>query len=366
MPDLSVELSHRLHHPPAPPFALRASFHGRGRVAALFGPSGSGKTTILRCIAGLVKPDAGRIVAAGRVLFDSAAGVNVPIRDRRIGYVFQDHLLFPHLSVEANLRFGAGRRAGTNGAAAGVGGVSFEAVVDVLELGGLRRRRPATLSGGEQQRVALGRALLSQPDLLLMDEPLASLDETLRGRILDYLEKAAVDFGVPILFVSHSQAEVRRLADWVVTLDHGRMSAEGPPADVLSQPAALALRDGSGPVNVLRLDRVEAGANGTMGTVGGLRLFLPGRPAGAAPSRYAAFDPSDVTLAAEDVVGLSARNHLRGVVAVLTPLDDRVLVAVDVGPMLWAEVTRAAAAELRLAVGATVVCLVKTQSIRYL
>src|SRR5262249_31159025 len=160
----------------------------------------------LGCIAGFVRPVRGRVVVAGRTLFDSAGGIDLPARKRRVGYVFQEHLLFPHLSAEQNLRFAAPARHSSR----------FDAVVDVLELGGVLRRARAQLSGGRGQRGALGGAPRAERAVLLRDEPLASLDAALKERILDYLTAVTFEFRVPALFVSHSQAEVRRLARWVV------------------------------------------------------------------------------------------------------------------------------------------------------
>jgi molybdate transport system ATP-binding protein len=335
-------------------FELKAEFAGRERVTALFGPSGSGKTTILGCIAGLVAPDSGRIVLADRVLFDSAKRVNVPARSRRIGCVFQDHLLFPHLTVEENLRFGMPARAA----------VSFAAVVDVLELGGLLTFDPSRLSGGQKQRVALGRALLSGPELLLMDEPLASLDASLKVRILDYLEAVIKEFRIPTLFVSHSQAEVRRLAQWAVILDAGKVKAEGPPESVMGQPTALEFHNGLGPINLLRLDAVEPRNGELVGRSSDLEIRLPLSWKVERTPAFVEFEPREVMLAEPDVAGVSARNRFAGVVAKIVPFADRVFVAVDVGAMIWAEVTASAVAELQLSVGRPIVCLVKTQSLR--
>jgi molybdate transport system ATP-binding protein len=206
-------------------FELALRFQTGEGVTALFGPSGSGKTTTLDLIAGLLRPEAGGISLGDRVLVDRGAGVFLPPDQRGIGYVFQDHLLFPHLSVRANLLFGHGRRSSRP--------MKLERVVEVLEIGDLLSRRPMTLSGGQRQRVALGRALLRGPELLLMDEPLASLDEGLKGRILTYLARAVAEWRIPVLFVSHDQAHVRQVADRVVVIEAGKVIAEGPPAEAL-------------------------------------------------------------------------------------------------------------------------------------
>jgi molybdate transport system ATP-binding protein len=206
-------------------FLLEARFEAGDGVTALFGPSGSGKTSVLNLIAGVARPDSGVIRLDGRTLVDSTARVFLPPERRCIGVVFQDQLLFPHLSVRQNLRFGQGRR--------GARAMDPDRVAEVLEIGDLLDRRPKTLSGGQRQRVALGRALLRGPDLLLMDEPLAALDAELKNRVLVYLERALAEWRIPTVFVSHDEADVRRLADAVVVLAAGRVVAAGPTAATL-------------------------------------------------------------------------------------------------------------------------------------
>ncbi len=203
-------------------FRLELKLSVDERICAIFGPSGSGKTSLLDFIAGLRRPDAGRIVLDGEPLFDSAAGIDLRPEQRRLGYLFQDGALFPHLSVRGNLRYGLRRRGGD--------GPAENEVVEVLGLGELLDRRPDALSGGEKQRVALGRALLSAPRLLMLDEPLASLDDELKRRILPFLSRTVQTFGVPMLYVSHSSTELRNLADRVILLEKGRISGEGAPS----------------------------------------------------------------------------------------------------------------------------------------
>jgi molybdate transport system ATP-binding protein len=198
-------------------FTLDAAFAAGGRLTALVGPSGSGKTTVLSVLAGLRRPERGRVVLDGVVLFDRARGVDVPPERRRVGYVFQDHLLFPHLSVRRNLLYGWRRRPRD------ARPVDLGRVVGVLELGDLLDRPPHTLSGGQRQRAALGRALLCGPRLLLLDEPLASVDEGLRERILGYVERVLEEWQVPTLYVTHHLAEVAPLTGQVVRLEAGRV-----------------------------------------------------------------------------------------------------------------------------------------------
>jgi molybdate transport system ATP-binding protein len=198
-------------------FVVTAAFQVKPGLTALFGPSGAGKTSILNMIAGVLTPTKGRIAVDGHVLFDSATRVDVKPNHRRVGYIFQDARLFPHMSVEANLLYGykltddAARYAAP------------DHVTELLGIGGLLDRRPASLSGGEQQRVAIGRAILSSPRLLLMDEPLASLDDARKQEILPYIERLRDDVKIPILYVTHARAEVERLAGAVIMLEKGRV-----------------------------------------------------------------------------------------------------------------------------------------------
>ena len=212
-------------------FRVDVSFRGADSgVTALFGPSGAGKTSVVNMVAGLARPDAGRIAVNGLCLFDSARGIDLPPERRRIGYVFQDGRLLPHLSVERNLTYGmrltpADRRF-----------VDLDAVVDLLGIGHLLGRRPARLSGGEKQRVAIGRALLTSPAMLLMDEPLASLDAQRKAEVLPFITRLSREFAIPILYVSHSLDEILNLADHLVILDAGAVAASGLLADLLARP----------------------------------------------------------------------------------------------------------------------------------
>jgi len=210
-------------------FGLDAQFTSDAALLALFGPSGSGKSTVLHLIAGLVRPDEGRISVGGRILVDTAQGIFVPKHKRRVGLVFQDAQLFPHMSVEQNLRFGSRFAQG------GGRQIPFEAVVDTLQIAHLLKRRTPALSGGEKQRVALGRALLAGSEVLLLDEPLASLDDARKAEIVGLIARVRDEFAVPIVYVSHAAGEVRKLAGCVVLLDGGRMIAQGPPDEILPE-----------------------------------------------------------------------------------------------------------------------------------
>jgi molybdate transport system ATP-binding protein len=202
-------------------FSIEAAFASEGRVTGLFGASGAGKTSLISMIAGLLRPDRGSIAIDGETLDDTAMRLHVPTHRRRIGYVFQDARLFPHLDVRANLDYGRRMNRLTEDPA------QHRRVTDLLDIGGLLDRRPGQLSGGERQRVALGRALLSQPRLLLLDEPLGSLDEARKEEILPYLMRLRDEAGIPMVYVSHDADEMRQLASQIVMLKRGRVSAFG-------------------------------------------------------------------------------------------------------------------------------------------
>ncbi len=201
-------------------FEVAARFEADG-VSALFGPSGAGKTTVINMVAGLIKPDRGAIALDGTTLFDAAKGIDLRPNRRRIGYVFQEGRLFPHLSVRQNLDYGRWASGQPRNAD------EFARVVEMLDIRSLLERRPRTLSGGERQRIAIGRALLMRPRLLLLDEPLASLDAALKAEILPYLVRLRDEANVPMVYVSHDAAEVRHIATKVVRLDAGQVVASG-------------------------------------------------------------------------------------------------------------------------------------------
>ena len=213
---LRVEVSKQLGD-----FSVEASFASEGRVTGLFGASGAGKTSLINMIAGLLQPDSGSIAIDGETLDDTAAGVHVPAYRRRIGYVFQDARLFPHLDIRHNLDYGRRMNRLADDPA------QHKRVTDLLDIGGLLDRRPGQLSGGERQRVALGRALLAGPRLLLLDEPLGSLDEERKVEILPYLVRLRDEAGIPMVYVSHDADEMRQLATQIVMLRRGRVTAFG-------------------------------------------------------------------------------------------------------------------------------------------
>ncbi|MBF9032792.1 molybdenum ABC transporter ATP-binding protein [Rhodobacterales bacterium HKCCE2091] len=321
-------------------------------VTAIFGPSGAGKTTVLRAVAGLTRPDRGRIVVGGETLFDADAGIDRPVAKRRVGYVFQEPRLFPHLSVARNLRYGA-RGGGTDG------------VVDLLGLGSLLDRRPATLSGGEAQRVALGRALLSDPRILLMDEPLSALDLARKREIYPWLDRLRAEARIPILYVSHDIDEVARLADRMILMDAGRVAAEGPVAAILSRAGtAAATRAIAGGLLTAEIAGHDVADGLTEARIGDQRLWLPGRVGEAGERVQIRLDARDVTLALDRPERISALNVLPvTVTAIDTGPEAGALVRLDhQGQGLTARLTRRSVAALALAPGQRVYAIVKTMS----
>jgi molybdate transport system ATP-binding protein len=289
-------------------FALEASFDAPPGLTVLFGRSGSGKTTIVNAVAGLLTPDSGRIACDGHVLLDTEVGIRLRPHRRRLGYIFQEGRLFPHLSVRQNLAYGAWF------APRGAPREDIGRVTELLGIGHLMDRRPGALSGGEKQRVAIGRALLSAPRLILADEPLAALDEARKAEILPYFERLRDELRVPILYVSHAAAEVARLATTVVALDAGRVVAQGPAVEVLGDPAVTPA--GAREAGAVIEARVRAHHPDGLSELdaGGLTLFLPRvmqEPGRAIRLRIAAHD---VILSRDRPAGLSALNVIPGIV----------------------------------------------------
>jgi molybdate transport system ATP-binding protein len=342
-------------------FALEAAFRSDAPIVALFGRSGSGKTTLVHAIAGIVRPVRGRVEIGGRTLFDASRGIDLPPERRRVGYVFQDALLFPHLDVRANLAYGEARTPVAERF------IDRERVLALLGLGPLLDRRPATLSGGERQRVALGRALLASPRALLLDEPLASLDGARKAEILAYIELLRDEFRLPMIFVSHAIEEVTRLADHVVMMSEGRVLAEGVAAEVLSRPelAALAGRFEAGAVIEARVAAHDARYELTTLAFAGGELVVPNLDALPGEPVRVRIRARDVSIALHRPTALSIRNVLAAtVVSIGHEYGAIVDVVLDIhGAHLVARVTRQAADDLALRPGLAVHALVKAVSI---
>lgn len=351
---LSVSLRHAF-----PGFDLDVDFEAPPGITVLFGRSGSGKTTIVNAVAGLLKPDAGRVAAGDWVLFDTARGLWLPPHRRRLGYIFQESRLFPHLSVRQNLLYGrwfAPRDARRE---------NINHVVEMLGIGHLLDRRPAMLSGGEKQRVAIGRALLANPRLILADEPLAALDEARKAEILPYFERLRDEVSVPILYVSHSAAEVARLATTVVALENGQVARQGPAADVLSDPEVTPL--GAGAAGAMFEAQVVAHYPDGISELnaGGLRLLLPRVPQGPGERLRIRVEAQDVMLAIARPEGISALNVLSATVReVRLGAGPGALVQLAAGPnMILSRVTRRSVKALGLAPGQEVFAVLKAVSV---
>lgn len=330
-------------------------------VVALFGRSGCGKSTLVHVIAGLLAADEGEVVLDDRVLQDTARQLNVPPERRRIGYVFQDARLFPHLSVAANLTYGEKRAVGRRY-------VNIDAVADLLALGALMSRRTHQLSGGEKQRVAIGRALLSQPSLLLLDEPLASLDAARRAEVLPYLELLRDQLAIPMVYVSHDFDEVLRLATDVVLMEAGKVTAQGRLSEmslnkslrsIIGPEAVGAIVDG----RVLGTD-VASGL--TRLQVGHGELKVQAIDAAAGTNLRVQLLARDLIVATQLPQHLSVRNILAGVITAVSSDDaGSDLIAIDIGEVeIMARVTKAATRELSLKVGLPAWALVKAVSLR--
>ncbi len=351
---LSVNLKHRL-----PGFTLDVAFEAPPGVTALFGRSGAGKTTVVNAVAGLLRPDQGRVALQGRVLSDRATRTWIPPHKRRVGYVFQEGRLFPHLSVRQNLTYGA-RLAGRGNSG------SFDQVADLLGLAPLLGRHPGALSGGEKQRVALGRALLSDPHLLLMDEPLAALDAPRKAEVLPYLERIRDSARIPILYVSHAMDEVARLANTVIVLEGGRVIRAGPATEVLSDPStapALGLRSAGAVLEGRVVAQHDDGLTEVAVSAG--HLFLPRVVADIGAQLRIRIAAQDVILSRNRPEGLSALNILPATVSALHPGEGPgMMVQLQAGTdRLLARITRRSAQALDIAPGRSCFAVVKTVAV---
>lgn len=334
-------------------FQLDCAFTAGGGVTALFGPSGSGKTSVINAVAGLSQPDTGQIRIGGTTLFDRAQGVNRPVQDRRVGYVFQDARLFPHMSVLRNLRYG---------------GHHDEAeVIKVLGLENLLERMPTGLSGGERQRVALGRALMCDPQVLLMDEPLAALDAARKAEILPYIERLRDHVQIPILYVSHDMSEVARLATTLVVLETGRTAVAGPIGQVLSDPAIVPLvgvRAAGAVINTRVAGRLLDDGLTELSFSGG-RLLLPGMVGEIGQNVRLRIPAQDVILSKIAPQGLSALNVLAVTITQISEgRGPGVAVGLQAGnDRILARVTRRSAQRMGLQVGQEIFAIIKATAV---
>ena len=342
------------------------SLHGQLRldqpVSGLFGPSGCGKSTLLRAIAGLIRPQRGFIQLDGVALLDTAQGIDLPPHRRRVGLVFQDSQLFPHLSVEGNLLYGfrllptAARR------------FTLAQIVDLLDIGPLLPRRPRHLSGGERQRIALGRTLLASPRLLLLDEPLSALDEGRKQQILPFLRRVRDELRLPMLYVSHAINEILSLTPYVAVMEQGRILGQGLFAEVIRQDHILGLARSLGLENVLKVtvERHEPDIGSTTVRYDHHQLHLPLSALPPGSETWIALRATDVALAVQPISGITIQNQVAGRILGLRRIADRMVAEIDIGVPILAEVTIKAIRDLGLKEGDAVYCLFKARAWQYL
>jgi len=338
---------------------IDASFDAR--VTAIFGPSGSGKTTLLDALAGLRNITAGEIEVGGRALFSSARGINLPPRKRDIGYVPQEGALFPHLSVQKNILFGAERDTDADKSDP----IDINHVLEILEIPHLLPRPVTQLSGGEAQRVALARAILSRPLLLLLDEPLAALDIGLKERILPYLARVRDEFKIPMIYVTHNLTEVLTLADWVLMIRQGRLIAAGVPKEKLISAETVTQLADEQFENVLTVTFIQANreaGNTQVRLESGTELFIPYLPYPEKPELQIRVSADDILVATERPNSISAGNILAGTICKMERLEGEAILTVLAGDEFLVRLTSSAANRLGLKEGTAVFLIIKTRS----
>jgi molybdate transport system ATP-binding protein len=353
---LDVSVRKRL----SPRFHLDVAFAASPGVAIVFGESGSGKTTLLRCVAGLTRPDQGRIACGGRVLFDSDAGVEVPAVQRRVGFVFQHLALFPHLSAADNIGYGLAHLA------APARRERLRTIAAAFRIDHLLDRRPGRISGGERQRVGLARALVTDPEILLLDEPLSALDHATQSRIIADLRAWNDARRIPILYVTHSQREAFALGERILLLREGSVVADGTPAEVLEAPSRDSVAQLAGFENLLDVVVVErrpdAGVMLTRAVGATVEFETPLTTFAAGERIRLAIRAGDILVATEPPRAVSARNVIAGTVRAIERLGATVRLQVDVGVTIEAHVTPSASAALDLGPGREVWLVIKTHS----
>ena len=343
-------------------FVLEVEFQAAPGFTILFGPSGAGKTTLLDCVAGLATPDSGRIAIGGRVLFDAAQRTDLPVAKRRVGYVFQNLALFPHLTVEQNIQYGLTHLPQEKQAA------QAAAILQAFRISHLAQRYPWEISGGESQRTALARTLVTDPAVLLLDEPLAALDAATKAKIIDDLRSWNQAHRIPILYVTHSREEVFALGERVIVLDAGRIVAQGTPHEVIEAPRQETVAQLVGFENIF--DAVVESVHPERGTMscrvagdgGPMLLETPLVRAGVGSALRVGIRAGDILLATAPPVGLSARNVIPGRIIWLRQRDVIVSARVNCGVEMEVHLTLAARDSLQLTPGREVWLVIKTHS----
>jgi molybdate transport system ATP-binding protein len=355
---LSVDIRKRL----SAEFTLDVAFTAPAGITILFGASGSGKTTILRCLSGLARPDAGRIAVGHRTLFDDREQIDVAVQQRRVGYVVQQSSLFPHMSIERNVEYGL------DGVPADDRRARVRSVADVFHITPLLARRPGQVSGGERQRAALARALVTDPSILLLDEPLSALDHAIQSRIIEDLRRWNEAHRIPIVYVTHGHREVFALGERVIVVEHGRVLASGSPHDVLDHPAQAGLASVAGFENIL--DAVVVERREPAGTMqcrlqdSATELEVPLNHSPIGRPIQIAIRAGDILVANHPAEGLSARNLIPGTVADLTRQGTTMVAAIDAGARFVVHLTPGGVESLNLHHGDRVWLIIKTYSCR--
>lgn len=343
-------------------FALKLNCTLEKKVTAFLGASGSGKSTLLSCISGTLSPDEGEIAFGDELLYASALGIDMPPEKRRFGYVFQEGYLFPHLTVEQNIRYGQPRYRRKDPE-------STARVLDILEISALLHRYPKQLSVGQRQRVAIARALAMEPRMLLMDEPLASLDSELKNRIIPYLHHVKDAFDVPILYVTHAISEAIALADEAFLLSDGEIAASGEPHQLLTAPSAMPIAQLTGVENILSLPVADSDKRRgvTELEIGSQYLVIPYIAAAIGEAIPTAIRAEDIIISLEPNLPISARNILKGKIDQLDAVGERTLLSILVeGHRLSVKITHEARGQLQLRRGLEVYCVIKANAINLL
>ena len=343
-------------------FSLEIDCILKEKVTAFLGASGSGKTTLLNCISGILSPDQGEIVFQDRKLYSSNLRINLPPEKRRIGYVFQEGHLFPHINIAGNIRYGQSRRKQKQH-------TDVSEIIDILEIGDLLKRHPKQLSGGQRQRVAIARSIAMAPSLLLMDEPLASLDSGLKNRIIPYLHHIKERFEIPILYVTHTISEAMALADEAYILSDGKITANGQPHQLLTSPSALPIANMTGVENVFTLTVCKSDKEGgiTELEIGKQTLKIPYLDRNIGESVPIAIRAEDIIISLEPDLPISARNSLKGCIGKLKKIGDKTILSIIVeGFHLSVKITHSAKEQLNLSQNMDVYCVIKANAVNLL
>jgi molybdate transport system ATP-binding protein len=355
---LSVEIKKGIKYNGRVALALDVAFSARNEITVLFGSSGSGKTTILYMIAGIVTPDEGRISLGEQIYFDSTNCINLPIQRRKIGFVFQDYSLFPHLTVEKNISYG--RKIGTNR-------TNYKKAREMLSLFRIEHlagQYPRGLSGGEQQRVALARALASDPAILLLDEPLSAVDIATRSYLLEEIISIQRRSGVPLIYVTHNPAEAVRIGDYILILSNGRIAQEGKPLEVFNTPQSLEVARVVGTENILMGHILEHRASEGVTTVDlkGCRLMIPYKPLPLGTQVTVGINSEDIIVSRERIMQTSARNVLEGIVKTIIRDTEKTELVVECGVDFKVSLTAGTIETLGLRAGSRVYLLIKARA----